>query len=244
MQHNICRDYLAVELGGDTEWGDCHDRADVAVLSVPGEVQEIIEVKSARMAVSRLKDAKGQADEYREQLAGGVCKLRLHWLLSGNRLIRNKQIKKIERYRESFDRWNIELTTEPERPTPDHYEIAGVQFDLTAPNEAIKNHLAMIREDVAISGHLSEAHHNFLLELARAVYPGISRVTAEPIVIHRRAGMLVYGHGSASFPVDMTAARREWLKLTHHRWWSVPTLVGVSPMSTNVPTSVGAHQED
>lgn len=212
---HICRDYLAVSLNGDTEVSSGGDRIDVAVPSS----NLLIEVKGPGLSPAGFKAVPGQLLSYAyewQKKHGQWPSLRLHWVVSSNRLTRRSQVERIERHRSLLD--GIQVTTEimPELPT--NYEIAGRQFSRDRPVHELTAMVDRARAQYAVCEHLSEWNQQFLVELARAIYPQCQRVSVDSSGYG--GGFVVYAMGGIGpQPVPIAAAIQSWLRQTHYRWW-------------------------
>lgn len=223
MHHNVCRDYLAIELGGQAEVsGVVEGRADVALVVLPGQGTSIVvEVKSPSLPPAQFIQAIAQVKSYRDRWPGD-CVGRLHWILSVNRLKRNRQLHRINLHRPEWEPTGIEVTTEIARPLPDCYELGGIKFPLDSPNQFITEQCAQIRDRFLIAEYLDKFAQRFLTELSRAIYSDATHVSVKPITVNNSLSIMVLAHTSGGLQVvDLAKARQQWLKLTHHRWWSL-----------------------
>lgn len=217
---HICRDYLAVSLGGETEVQSLGDRIDVAVPSL----NQLIEVKGPGLSPASFKAVPGQLLSYAhewERQHGQWPSLRLHWVVSNNRLTRTAQLARIERHVHLLN--GIQVTTEVMPPLPSQYEIAGRALATDRPVQTLTAMYDKVRMQFMVCEHLSAWNQQFLAELAQAIYPQCQRVTVESSGYG--GGLVVYAMGGTGpQPVPIAAAIQAWLRQTHYRWWSVGVL--------------------
>jgi hypothetical protein len=217
---HICRDYLAVSLGGQTEVQSDGDRIDVAI----PDANLLIEVKGPGLSPAGFKAVPGQLLSYAhewERQHGQRPSLRLHWVVSDNRLTRKAQLSRIERHQHLLE--GIQVTTEVMPPLPSEYEIAGRPFSTDRPVHELTMMYEKTRAQFMVCEHLSSWNQQFLTTLAQAIYPQCQRVTVESGGYG--GGLVVYAMGGTGpQPVPIAAAIQAWLRQTHYRWWSVGVL--------------------
>lgn len=235
VTHNVVRDAIAMRLGAKTEVsiGATHDRVDVVVFGGDDEPDLLIEVKPAH----QLGQGIGQINSYAARWPK-PCKKQLHLFQAGRGLSPAGQRRRVDEHRRSGELDDIQVTIEQGDPASrlgSCYEIAGVKFDLVAPQQSIAAHVASIGNDFLLAEYLAPAHRQFLLELAQAWrHPksctGITAIaSATPT---GQPAMVVLVHGAPLLtPLPVDEAVRSWLRLQHYRWLAAPvfpTAVGVS----------------
>jgi hypothetical protein len=204
MYERIYRDALAIKSGGKTEVAVGSDRIDIVVYGDESP-DTLIEVKQA----SQLRTAIGQVRSYGARWQN-PSSLRIHLLLSADRLQRNKEARRIDEHLSSGELEGISLTSEVIRADlPKCYSIAGHEFPLANPSAAISAHVASIREDFQLAGYLGPESSRFLAALRREPLPD-SGDDARIKAIHAADALIA-----------------DWLRWEHYHWVSAPLPITV-----------------
>jgi hypothetical protein len=217
---HVCRDYLAVSLRGHTEVPAGQDRIDVAV----PEDNLLIEVKGPSLAPAGLKAVVGQLQSYGhfwESAHGVVPRLRLHWVLSANRLDRRRQVERIAQHQRLFE--GIEITTEVMPSLPSAYDLAGHEIGMHRPVSDIQKLCTGILNRYGLFEHLEDDGRAVLLALTQAIYPQARGVELASVPY---GGVMIYAVGGVDRSiVPISAAIQAWLRRTHYQWWFESRLV-------------------
>lgn len=232
IRHDIYRDWLAVEMGADTEvaTGTRQNRVDVLQSRSPALLYEVKYLPGG--ASYLIKGACGQLGSYQRQLGfeGDVGFL---FVLSSDRLKRNSELAAIAAHRENGDLKGFSVRTVVERATfPDQYDVAGVSVPCTT--QALLEHCQSIKRDWSMAHYLAPAHEAFLMAIADAYLylAGRGRVISVNLAeadVPGGAGIMAMVHSTTGpLPLPLRAACNAWRRRTHHEWVSLPTLVGVS----------------
>ena len=229
MNHweSVYTNALAVKLGGSREYAvvDEHGNNGRIDLFVDGGV--VIEAKY-RPRLSDVDTAIVQLLNRAELLPS--AELIFFAVLSSRREARAAEMKAIESRRSRFERHDISVQIETERPLDSHHSIRGVRFQTAVE---LLRHCRSIACDYSIAAYLCVEHHRFLLELAdgycRRVYGRpVVRIAAAQGVSGASSAMILTVHsGRSRRVVPFADLARGWIEWADYQRIYSPAHAGV-----------------